>query len=68
MPIATINPVTGQTMKTFDPHDAAEVERRLAHAVEAAATMRDTPIDQRATWMRARLTSWRATPKSSPAC
>src|SRR5262245_31699016 len=52
MPIATINPVTGETLKTFEPHDAEEIERRLAHAVEAAAALRDTPIGQRAVWMR----------------
>ena len=37
MPIATVNPATGETEAVFDPHDDAEVERRLARAAEAAA-------------------------------
>ncbi|SNT48898.1 succinate-semialdehyde dehydrogenase / glutarate-semialdehyde dehydrogenase [Asanoa hainanensis] len=53
MPIATIDPTTGQTVKTFEAYDAAEVRRRLDRAVDAAATLRETPIAQRADWMRA---------------
>ena len=29
MSIATINPATGETLRTFAPHDPAEIERRL---------------------------------------
>ena len=36
MPIATVNPATGETEAVFEPHDDAEVERRLARAAEAA--------------------------------
>jgi succinate-semialdehyde dehydrogenase / glutarate-semialdehyde dehydrogenase len=53
MAIACINPTTGETLKTFEPYDTAEIERRLALSVEAAATLRDTPIEQRASWMHA---------------
>ncbi|MFM9446563.1 hypothetical protein [Streptomyces acidiscabies] len=29
MTIATVNPATGETLKTYQPMDAQEVERRL---------------------------------------
>ena len=35
--IATINPATGETLKTFDELSEAEVERRLAAAAAASA-------------------------------
>lgn len=53
MAIATINPATGETEKTFEPHSAAEVERRLALAAAAFETLKSTTFAQRATWMRA---------------
>lgn len=53
MAIATINPATGETEKTFEPHTAAEVERRLALAATAFRTLRGTTFAQRAGWMRA---------------
>lgn len=53
MAIATINPATGETEKTFEPHDAAEVERRLALAAAAFETLKGTTFAQRAEWMRA---------------
>jgi succinate-semialdehyde dehydrogenase/glutarate-semialdehyde dehydrogenase len=53
MAIATINPATGETEKTFEPHDAAEVERRLALAAAAFETLKGTTFDQRGEWMRA---------------
>ena len=28
MPIATIDPTTGRTVRTFEPHGPAEIERR----------------------------------------
>jgi succinate-semialdehyde dehydrogenase / glutarate-semialdehyde dehydrogenase len=51
--IAIINPATGITEKEFEPHDAAEVERRLALAEAAYRTMRGTTFAQRAAWMNA---------------
>ena len=53
MAIATINPFTGQTEQTFDAHDDAEVERRIAAAEAAFITMRETTFAQRAEWMNA---------------
>jgi len=51
MAIATINPATGETLKTFEPHSAAEVEDRLARAASAFATFRLTSFSERAGWM-----------------
>lgn len=53
MAIATINPATGETEKTFEPHPAAEVERRLALAATAFETLKGTTFAERAGWMRA---------------
>lgn len=52
MAIATINPATGKTEKTFEPHDATEVERRIALADAATRAMRTTTFAERAVWMR----------------
>ncbi|MEO8095914.1 MAG: NADP-dependent succinic semialdehyde dehydrogenase [Pseudolysinimonas sp.] len=51
MSIASINPATGETEKEFAPHDAAEVERRVALADAAFRTLRGTTFAQRAEWM-----------------
>ncbi len=51
VPIATVNPATGKTEQTFDPHDDKEVEARLARAAEAAVTYRETTFAERARWM-----------------
>ncbi|MGW5359558.1 NADP-dependent succinic semialdehyde dehydrogenase [Actinopolymorpha pittospori] len=53
MPIATVNPATGETLEEFDPHPAEEVDRRLAAAEEAFRTLRRTTFDTRAEWLRA---------------
>jgi succinate-semialdehyde dehydrogenase/glutarate-semialdehyde dehydrogenase len=53
MAIATINPTTGQTLKTFEPLTDAELEDRLARAAAAFVSYRRTSYDQRAGWMRA---------------
>ncbi len=53
MSIASINPATGETERTFEAHDAAEVERRLALAHSASRTLRAASFAQRAEWMRA---------------
>ena len=51
MPIATVNPATGETVKTFPPHDDTEIERRIAQAAAAAAVQRDSGFARRAEWM-----------------
>ncbi|WP_275571513.1 NADP-dependent succinic semialdehyde dehydrogenase [Mycolicibacterium vanbaalenii] len=53
MAIETVNPATGETIATFEPHDGTEVERRIAQAFEAAQTLRATSYAQRAEWMHA---------------
>jgi succinate-semialdehyde dehydrogenase / glutarate-semialdehyde dehydrogenase len=50
--IATINPATGQTVKTFDEMSEADVERCLAAAATAHASYRLTSFADRAGWMR----------------
>jgi succinate-semialdehyde dehydrogenase / glutarate-semialdehyde dehydrogenase len=51
--IATINPATGETMKTFDEMSEADVERCLAAAAAAHESYRLTSFAERAEWMRA---------------
>jgi succinate-semialdehyde dehydrogenase / glutarate-semialdehyde dehydrogenase len=50
--IATVNPATGETLKTYDEISDEEVERCLAAAAEAHASYRLTDFAERATWMR----------------
>jgi succinate-semialdehyde dehydrogenase/glutarate-semialdehyde dehydrogenase len=52
MAIATINPATGQTLKTFTEFSGDDIERCLARASAAFATYRHTSFAQRAAWMR----------------
>ncbi|GGC84664.1 succinate-semialdehyde dehydrogenase [Tersicoccus solisilvae] len=53
MAIATTNPFTGQTEKTFDAHSEEEVERRIAAAQAAFDALRGTSFAQRSEWMLA---------------
>ena len=50
--IATVNPATGETVKTYDEMSEADVERSLAAAAAAHASYRLTGFDVRAGWMR----------------
>ena len=52
MAIATINPATGETLKTYDELSEAEVQRCLATAAAAYASYRLTSFADRAAWMR----------------
>ncbi|WP_418955436.1 NADP-dependent succinic semialdehyde dehydrogenase [Streptomyces tritici] len=52
MPIATVNPATGETVRTYEPHTPDEVERRIAAAHETFLTYRTTSFDERARLMR----------------
>ena len=52
MPIASINPATGETIAEFDAHDEAQIEERIASASAAFDTLRSTDFDTRASWMR----------------
>ncbi|HEX2780325.1 MAG TPA: NAD-dependent succinate-semialdehyde dehydrogenase [Gemmatimonadaceae bacterium] len=46
--IATINPATGETVRTYTPYDEAEVERRLQRAADAFRRWRRVPVAERA--------------------
>ncbi|WP_236242105.1 NADP-dependent succinic semialdehyde dehydrogenase [Streptomyces sp. CC228A] len=52
MPIATVNPATGETLRTFPPHDPAEVERRLEAARTAFRRYRTTSFAERSALLR----------------
>ena len=51
MPIASINPATGETLKTFTPLSDAEIDRKLALAAQAFVAHRRTPFSQRAEFL-----------------
>ncbi len=51
MPIATINPATGETLRTFDPLTDAELDDKIAHAAQTFQTYRRTPLAERAAWL-----------------
>jgi len=48
MPIATINPATGETIKTFAPLTSAEIEAKLAQAASAFTRRKQTTFAERA--------------------
>ncbi|AUY52869.1 NADP-dependent succinic semialdehyde dehydrogenase [Streptomyces sp. CB01881] len=52
MPIASVNPATGETLETFEPLDTAGLEQRLARAEEAFRTYRTTSFAHRAELLR----------------
>ena len=51
MPIATINPATGETLRTFDPLTDAELDDKIAHAAKTFQTYRRIPLAERAAWL-----------------
>ena len=51
-PIATINPATGETVRTFPAYDAAEIDRRIARAAKAFISWRRSPITVRVAAVR----------------
>ncbi|HEX5230520.1 MAG TPA: NAD-dependent succinate-semialdehyde dehydrogenase [Bryobacteraceae bacterium] len=52
MPIATINPATGETVRTFEPISSAEVDTKIQAAYDAFRTHRKTSFADRAVKMR----------------
>ncbi len=52
MAIATINPATGETLKTFDPITDEVIEAKLELAQQAFKKYRQLPFEQRALWMQ----------------
>src|SRR5262245_58378008 len=53
MPIASINPATGEKLKDFSPFDGAEVEKRLSRADQAFRNYRHTSFSERAELLHA---------------
>ncbi len=51
MAIASVNPATGKTLKAFEPHSEAEIERRVALAAEEFVRWRRRPWAERASRM-----------------
>jgi succinate-semialdehyde dehydrogenase/glutarate-semialdehyde dehydrogenase len=51
--IASINPATGETVKTFDALNDAQIEDKLARADRAFRAYRRTLLSDRARWLRA---------------
>jgi succinate-semialdehyde dehydrogenase/glutarate-semialdehyde dehydrogenase len=52
MAIATVNPATGETLKTFDALTEAELSDRITRASAAFSSYRLTSFEERAGWMR----------------
>jgi succinate-semialdehyde dehydrogenase/glutarate-semialdehyde dehydrogenase len=53
MPIATVNPTSGETLKKFNALTAREVEEKLARAAQAFETYRRTLFAERSKWLMA---------------
>jgi succinate-semialdehyde dehydrogenase/glutarate-semialdehyde dehydrogenase len=51
MGIATINPATGETIKTYEPLDGESIEIKLALSQQTFEKYRKTPIAQRGQWL-----------------
>ena len=51
MAIASINPTTGETLKTFEPHSPAQIEQKLQLAAETFQSHRHTSLEERAAKM-----------------
>ncbi len=51
--IASINPATGETLRTFEPLDAAAIDDRLQRAEAAFSKYRRTSLADRARWLTA---------------
>jgi len=52
MAIATISPVTGETLKEFEALSDEVLEEKIAQASEAFKTYRLTSVEERAGWLR----------------
>jgi succinate-semialdehyde dehydrogenase / glutarate-semialdehyde dehydrogenase len=53
MAIATVNPATGETLKTYEPLTEQALEDKIARATAAWASYRLTTPEERAGWLRA---------------
>src|SRR4051794_16132893 len=52
MAIATVNPATGETLKTYEPLSDEALEDRIGRAAAAFASYRRTSVEQRVGWLR----------------
>ena len=48
MPFESRNPASGEVIASFEPHDAAAIEVRLARAAHRSISWKETPITERA--------------------
>ncbi|MEW2375130.1 NADP-dependent succinic semialdehyde dehydrogenase [Micromonospora sp. NPDC047812] len=53
MPIATTNPATGQTLKTYDPMSPEQIDAAIERADLAYRQLRGTTVEQRGRWLNA---------------
>ena len=53
MAIATINPATGETLKTYEPLTDEALEEKIARAEAAYRSYRRTSVEDRVGWLRA---------------
>jgi succinate-semialdehyde dehydrogenase/glutarate-semialdehyde dehydrogenase len=53
MPIATINPVTGEVVKKFDALPPEQIDAAIGRSADAFRALWATSFEQRAGWMRA---------------
>src|SRR5579885_722354 len=51
MAIASVNPATGQILRTFEPLGRTEIEQKLETAARAYQRYRKTSIFDRANWL-----------------
>ncbi len=51
MAIASVNPATGETLKTFVPHSADQIEQKLQTAIETFRSYRQTSFRERSAMM-----------------
>ncbi len=51
MGIATVSPITGQTLKTFSPLTESEIEAKLTLAASSFKNYRQIPMTQRSKWL-----------------
>ena len=51
MGIATINPATGETIKTFEAESPGAIAEKIALAQQTFAQYRETPMTQRSAWL-----------------
>lgn len=52
MPIASINPATGETIKTFESLNQTQIDHKLQRAADTFHVYRRTPFAEREQWMR----------------